>query len=65
MKKNKVNYEVTLRRFEALLPEDYKGPWKSAMNVCNEKVPAVKGACDYALDIIKCFHENNEKYIFA
>lgn len=65
MKKNKVNYEKTIRQFDLLLPEDYKEPWKNAMDVCNEKVASVKSACDYALNIIKCFYENNEKYIFA
>lgn len=65
MKRNKVDYELTIRQFDNLLPEEMKGPWKHALNVCQDKVTVVKDKCDYALNIIECFHANNEKYIFA
>lgn len=64
MKKNKVNYEQAQKQFE-LLPEEYKEPWKKAMNICKEKVVVVKNPCDFALNVIKCFHDNNEKYGFV
>lgn len=65
MKKNKVNFEQTMKQFDALLPEDYKGPWKNAMTICKDKVPVVKNACDFAYAIVICFAENNPKFTFA
>lgn len=65
MKKNKINLEHTMKSFDMYLPEDYKAPWKNAMDICKRKVRVVKNACDLASNVIKCFHENNPKYTFA
>lgn len=62
MKKNKVNFEQTIKQFDALLPEEYKEPWIHALTVCQEEVRVVKNPCESAYNIVTCFHANNDKF---
>lgn len=65
MKKNKILLESTKKQFDALLPNEYKEPWKHALDVCKDSSGGVKNACDAAMNFVKCFHANNPKFTFA
>lgn len=64
MKKNKVDFDKTIKTFETLLPAEIKGDWINAANICKDKVAVVKNACDLAMNIVKCFSENNPSFTF-
>lgn len=65
MKKSKITYESAMRQFDVLLPEDYKEPYKHALDACKDSTGGVKNPCDAAYNFIKCFYNNNPKFNFA
>ncbi|XP_055326704.1 uncharacterized protein LOC129580383 [Sitodiplosis mosellana] len=65
MKKNKVLYESAMKQFDVLLPEDYKQPYKHALEACKDATGGAKNACDAAYNFLKCFYDNNTKFTFA
>lgn len=65
MKKNKITYESAVRQFEGLLPEEYKAPYKHALDACKDATGGAKNQCDVAYNFLKCFHDNNTKFTFA
>lgn len=65
MKKNKVTYDSAIRQFDALLPEDYKGPYKHGLEKCKDATGGAKNACDAAYNVLICFRDNNSKFTFA
>lgn len=65
MKKNKVNLESALKQFDALLPEDYREPYKKALTICKDSGAGTKDACEVAHKVLVCFYNNNPKFTFA
>lgn len=65
MKKNKILYDAAMKQFDVLLPEDYKEPYKHAMEKCKDATGGAKNPCDAALNFLKCFYDNNSKFTFA
>lgn len=65
MKKSKINYDAAIKQFDVLLPEDYREPFKNALTICKDSTGGVKDPCDAAINLIKCFSDNNPKFTFA
>lgn len=65
MKKNKVTYESAIKQFDALLPDDYKEPYKKGLTICKDATGGVKSAPEAAYNVLKCFYANNPKFTFA
>ncbi|XP_055326705.1 uncharacterized protein LOC129580384 [Sitodiplosis mosellana] len=65
MKKNKVLYDSAMKQFDVLLPDEYKEPYKHALNSCKDATGGAKNACDAAYNLLKCFYANNTKFTFA
>lgn len=65
LKKNKVTYDAAIKLFDALLPEDYKAPYKHGLEMCKDATGGAKNPCDAAYNILQCFYKNNSKFTFA
>ncbi|XP_031634691.1 uncharacterized protein LOC116347991 [Contarinia nasturtii] len=64
MKKAKVLYESAIRQFDVLLPDDYKEPYKYALEKCKTSTGGTKNPCDAAYNVLVCFHAHNSKISF-
>lgn len=62
MKRNKVLFDAAKKQMDTLLPDDVKGDWINALNICEKKAEIVKNACDTAYNIMICFKDNNPKF---
>lgn len=65
MKKNKINFEGAMKQFDALLPDEYVEPFKSALTICKDAANGEKNACEAAYKFLHCFYDNNPKFTFA
>lgn len=65
MKKNKILFDAAKRQFDVLLPDEYKEPWKHALEVCKDGTGGAKNPCDAAINFVKCFRDNNPLFTFA
>lgn len=36
MKKNKLNYDATIKQIDMVMPEDMREPYKNALNSCKD-----------------------------
>lgn len=54
-----------MKQFDALLPEDYKEPYKNSMTICKDATGGAKAAADAAYNVLKCMYENNPRFTFA
>lgn len=65
MRRNKVTADSAMKQFDTLLPEDYKQPYKHALEMCKDATGGAKNPCDAAFSFLKCFYDNNPKFTFA
>lgn len=50
---------------DVLLPDDYKEPYKTALDKCKDSTGGAKNPCDAAYNVLVCFHAHNSKFTFA
>lgn len=64
MKKNKLNYDATLKQIDMLMPDEMKDVYRTALQVCKESGAGIKDACDAAYAIFKCMYKEYPEMLF-
>lgn len=64
MKKNKINYDATIKQIDLLMPDDIKDPYKNALGMCKDSGVGIKDNCDAAYAILKCLMKEYPEMLF-
>lgn len=64
MKKNKLNYDATIKQIDTMMPDETKDDYRKALQNCKESGVGIKDACDAAYAILTCMFKENPKMLF-
>lgn len=64
MKKNKINYDATLKQIDMLMPDEMKDDYRRALLNCKESGVGIKDACDAAYAILSCMFKEFPAMLF-